>query len=125
MSLRDSQLETIFLGGLPDCGREDIVKLCASTGRIASTRVRKGFAFVDYYKLADAAFGIKFLNGMRFKGKKITAEFARRRRTSGSKIEIVQTSVDTSKPESGSGVACSERGIAGYQSIECTESSLS
>ncbi|KAJ3798540.1 hypothetical protein GGU11DRAFT_575112 [Lentinula aff. detonsa] len=125
MSLTDSQLETIFLGGLPDCGREDIVKLCAHTGRIASTRVRKGFAFVDYYKLADAAFGIKFLNGMRFKGKKITAEFARRRRTSGSKIEIVQTSVDTSKHKSGSGVACSEPGIAGYQSTECTESSLS
>ncbi|KAJ3996438.1 hypothetical protein F5050DRAFT_111748 [Lentinula boryana] len=108
MSLTDSQLETIFLGGLPDCSREDIVKLCASTGRIASTRVRKGFAFVDYYKLADAAFGIKFLNGMMFKGKKITAEFARRRRTSGSEIEIVQTSVDIR-----------------YQSTECTENSLS
>ncbi|KAJ3911994.1 hypothetical protein F5877DRAFT_72758 [Lentinula edodes] len=100
----ESKYETVFLGGLPDCSREEIIKLCASTGRIASTRVsnhrsftssrrisrlnllfnnylsRRGYAFIDYFRPADADFGIKYLNGIKFKGKEISAEFARRRR---------------------------------------------
>ncbi|KAJ3926820.1 MAG: hypothetical protein NXY57DRAFT_1064790 [Lentinula lateritia] len=74
----ESKYETVFLGGLPHCSREEIINLCGSTGRIASTRVRRGYAFIDYFNPADADFGIKHLHGIEFKGKKITAEFARR-----------------------------------------------
>ncbi|KAJ3882815.1 hypothetical protein F5051DRAFT_500195 [Lentinula edodes] len=76
-----SKYETVFLGGLPDCSREEIINLCGSTGRIASTRVRRGYAFIDYFNPADADFGIKYLHGIKFKGKKITAEFAHRLHT--------------------------------------------
>ncbi|KAJ3889981.1 hypothetical protein GG344DRAFT_66655 [Lentinula edodes] len=73
-----SKYETVFLGGLPHCSREEIINLCGSTGRIASTRVRRGYAFIDYFNPADADFGIQHLHGIEFKGKRIIAEFARR-----------------------------------------------
>ncbi|KAJ3862104.1 hypothetical protein EV359DRAFT_65914 [Lentinula novae-zelandiae] len=83
----ESKYETVFLGGLPHCSREEIINLCGSTGRIASTRVRRGYAFIVeaqerraylLFARSDADFGIKHLHGIEFKGKKITAEFARR-----------------------------------------------
>ncbi|KAJ4465417.1 hypothetical protein C8J55DRAFT_552717 [Lentinula edodes] len=128
-----SKYETVFLGGLPDCSREEIINLCGSTGRIASTRVRRGYAFIDYFNPADADFGIKYLNGVEFKGKKISAEFARRRRRMRTTSTITTTTTSTHTHSqsfdnddgrgsaTGPAVICYRCGTEGHRSSECAE----
>ncbi|KAE9388909.1 hypothetical protein BT96DRAFT_416869 [Gymnopus androsaceus JB14] len=72
------QVETVFLGRLPECEQEEIIQLCAGTGRIASTRLGQGHAFIEYYDPDDARYCIDKLHGMKFKGNEIIADFARR-----------------------------------------------
>ncbi|KAH7878401.1 uncharacterized protein C8R40DRAFT_760264 [Lentinula edodes] len=126
----ESKYETVFLGGLPDCSREEIINLCGSTGRIASTRVRRGYAFIDYFNPADADFGIQHLHGIKFKGKKITAEFAhRRRRMKTSSTITATTSIHTHSQSfdnddgsaSGPAMVCYKCGTEGHRSSECAE----
>ncbi|KAJ3884989.1 hypothetical protein GG344DRAFT_70920 [Lentinula edodes] len=141
----ESKYETVFLGGLPDCIREEIIKLCASTGRIASTRVsnhrsftssrrisrlnllfnnylsRRGYAFIDYFRPADADFGIEYLNGIKFKGKEISAEFARRRRRMRTSSTLTTTAHSQSFDNgdgfaSGPAVICYRCGTEGHRS---------
>ncbi|KAJ4497474.1 hypothetical protein C8R41DRAFT_917510 [Lentinula lateritia] len=80
----------------------------------------------DYFNPADADFGIKHLHGIEFKGKKITAEFARRRRRMRifSTVTTTTTSTHTHSQSfdnddgstSGPAVICYRCGTEGHRS---------
>ncbi|KAJ3808126.1 hypothetical protein F5876DRAFT_67538 [Lentinula aff. lateritia] len=93
---------------------------------------RRGYAFIDYFSPADADFGIKHLHGIKFKGKKITAEFARRRRRMGTSSTITTTTTTSTHTHSqsfdndddstsGPAVICYRCGTEGHRSSECAE----
>ncbi|KAF5390885.1 hypothetical protein D9757_004507 [Collybiopsis confluens] len=70
--------KTVFLGGLPECEKQEIVNLLGGAGTVVSTRLRDGYAFIDFLDKKDAQSCIERLDKSTFKGKEIKAEFSRR-----------------------------------------------